>query len=53
MKKYKIHKDNKTQEKLSVEEKDVIEMNQRLSGPEKSLNAPISRDDDTEAINFL
>ena len=28
-------------------------MNRRLSGPEKSLNAPISVDDDTEAINLL
>ena len=39
--------------KLNVKEAEVIEMNGRLSGPEKSLNAPISIDDDTEAINFL
>ena len=39
--------------KLDVKEKDVIEMNQRLSGPEKSLNAPVSKEDSTEVINFL
>ena len=43
----------KIAKKLDVGEKDVIEMNRRLSGPEKSLNAPISYDDDTEAINML
>ena len=32
---------------LKVEEKDVVEMNRRLSGPESSLNAPISDDDKT------
>ena len=39
--------------KLKIEEKDVMEMNKRLSGPEKSLNAPISISDDTEKINLL
>ena len=39
--------------KLKIEEKDVIEMNRRLSGPEKSLNAPISREDETEKITLL
>ena len=39
--------------KLKIEEKDVIEMNRRLSGPETSLNAPISHDDDTEKITLL
>ena len=39
--------------KLKIEEKDVIEMNRRLSGPEKSLNAPISRQDETEKITLL
>ena len=43
----------KIAKKLDVNEKDIVEMNRRLSGPEKSLNAPISADDDTEAINFL
>ena len=43
----------KIAKKLSVNEKDVIEMNRRLSGPEKSLNAPISDEDGTEAINML
>ena len=38
---------------LKIEEKDVIEMNKRLSGPEKSLNSPISLDDDTEQITLL
>ena len=38
---------------LKIEEKDVIEMNRRLSGPEKSLNAPISNDDKTEQITLL
>tara|TARA_Y100000590_G_scaffold461060_1_gene621789 strand:+ start:97 stop:1005 length:909 start_codon:yes stop_codon:yes gene_type:complete len=40
-------------EKLKIEEKDVVEMNRRLSGPEKSLNAPISNDDKTEKITLL
>ena len=31
--------------KLDVNEKDVVEMNRRLSGPEKSLNTPISDED--------
>ena len=39
--------------KLKIEEKDVIEMNRRLSGPEKSLNAPISRQDEAEKITLL
>ena len=39
--------------KLKIEDKDVIEMNRRLSGPETSLNAPISHDDDTEKITLL
>jgi len=39
--------------KLEVKEKDVVEMNRRLSGPEKSLNTPISEEDKTEAINML
>ena len=39
--------------KLKIEEKDVKEMNKRLSGPEKSLNAPVSISDDTEKINLL
>ena len=39
--------------KLKIEEKDVIEMNRRLSGPETSLNAPISHDEDTEKITLL
>ena len=43
----------KIAKKLDVKEKDVIEMNQRLSGPEKSLNAPVSKEDSTEVINFL
>ena len=43
----------KIAKQLDVDEKDVVEMNRRLSGPEKSLNAPISRDDDTEAMNML
>ena len=43
----------KISKKLDVKEKDIVEMNRRLSGPEKSLNAPISVDDDTEAINLL
>ena len=38
---------------LKIEEKDVIEMNRRLSGPEKSLNSPISNDDQTEKITLL
>ena len=38
---------------LKIEEKDVVEMNKRLSGPEKSLNAPISNDDKTEKITLL
>ena len=39
--------------KLEVNEKDVVEMNRRLSGPEKSLNTPISEEDKTEAIDML
>ena len=39
--------------KLEIKEKDVMEMNKRLSGPEKSLNAPVSISDDTEKINLL
>ncbi len=42
-----------TTKKLKIEEKDVMEMNKRLIGPEKSLNAPISISDDTEKINLL
>ena len=42
-----------TTKKLKIEEKDVMEMNKRLSGPEKSLNAPVSISDDTEKINLL
>ena len=38
---------------LKIEEKDVVEMNRRLSSPEKSLNAPISNDDKTEKIAML
>ncbi len=38
---------------LKIEEKDVIEMNKRLLGPEKSLNSPVSSDDDTEKITLL
>ena len=43
----------KIAKQLDVNEKDVIEMNRRLSGPEKSLNAPVSDEDNTEKINFL
>jgi RNA polymerase sigma-32 factor len=43
----------KIAKQLNVNEKDVIEMNRRLGGPEKSLNAPISKDDKTEKINLL
>tara|TARA_Y100000590_G_scaffold451957_1_gene594248 strand:- start:188 stop:1090 length:903 start_codon:yes stop_codon:yes gene_type:complete len=43
----------KIAKQLNVGEKDVVEMNRRLSGPEKSLNAPISDDDKTEKINLL
>ena len=39
--------------KLDVNEKDVVEMNRRLSGPEKSLNTPISDEDKTEAMDML
>jgi RNA polymerase sigma-32 factor len=39
--------------KLKIKERDVIEMNRRLSGPEKSLNTPISNDDKTEQITLL
>ena len=39
--------------KLDVNEKDVVEMNRRLSGPEKSLNTPISKEDKTEAMDML
>ena len=38
---------------LDVREKDVIEMNRRLSGPESSLNSPISDEDKTEKIDLL
>jgi len=38
---------------LKIKETDVIEMNRRLSGPEKSLNMPISTDDKTEQITLL
>ena len=38
---------------LKIEEKDVIEMNRRLLGPEKSLNSPISIDNETEQITLL
>ena len=38
---------------LKIEEKDVVEMNRRLSGPEKSLNVPISNDDKTEKITLI
>ena len=38
---------------LKIEEKDVIEMNRRLLGPEKSLNSPISIDNETEEITLL
>ena len=38
---------------LKIEEKDVIEMNRRLLGPEKSLNSPISIDNETEQIALL
>ena len=38
---------------LKIEEKDVIEMNRRLLGPEKSLNSPISIDNETEKITLL
>ena len=43
----------KIAKKLEVNEKDVVEMNRRLSGPEKSLNSPISEEDKTEAIEML
>ena len=43
----------KIADQLKVDEKDVVEMNRRLSGPESSLNAPISDDDKTEKINLL
>ena len=38
---------------LKIKEKDVIEMNRRLLGPEKSLNSPISIDNETEEITLL
>ena len=38
---------------LKIKETDVVEMNRRLSGPEKSLNTPISHDDKTERITLL
>ena len=38
---------------LKIEEKDVIQMNRRLLGPEKSLNSPISIDNETEQITLL
>jgi len=38
---------------LKIEEKDVIEMNRRLLGPEKALNSPISIDNETEEITLL
>ncbi len=38
---------------LKIKEKDVIEMNRRLLGPEKSLNSPISIDNETEKITLL
>ena len=38
---------------LKIEEKDVVEMNRRLLGPEKSLNSPISIDNETEKITLL
>ena len=43
----------KIAKQLDVGEDDVVQMNRRLSGPEKSLNTPVSDDDKTEAINFL
>ena len=43
----------KIAKKLEVKETEVVEMNRRLSGPEKSLNAPISDEDESEAIDML
>ena len=39
--------------KLAVSKDEVVSMNRRLSGPEKSLNAPISRQDEAEKITLL
>lgn len=43
----------KIAKQLNVKKNEVVEMNRRLSGPEKSLNVSISQDDDTEKINLL
>ena len=40
-------------ERLNVTEKDVVEMEQRLEGPEVSLDAPLRSDTDESHINFL
>lgn len=40
-------------ERLQVSEKDVIEMGQRLEGPEVSLDAPLKEDAEDSHISFL
>ncbi|MGD2024086.1 MAG: RNA polymerase factor sigma-32 [Desulfobacterales bacterium] len=40
-------------ERLSVPKKDVVEMDQRISGWDVSLDAPLSEDSDTARVEFM
>jgi len=44
---------NEISKRLNVKEEEVISMNRRLYGKEKSLNAPIKDDDNTEWLDWL
>ena len=40
-------------EQLNVPEKDVISMNQRMAGPDHSLNTPLNAESDGEWMDWL
>ena len=43
----------KISEKLDVDEKEVVDMNNRMAGPDHSLNAPLNKDSSSEWQDWL
>ena len=43
----------KISDKLDVEEKEVVDMNNRMAGPDHSLNAPLNKDSSSEWQDWL
>ena len=43
----------KISQKLDVEEKEVVDMNNRMAGPDHSLNAPLKKDSNLEWQDWL